>query len=117
MTGPVFVISGVPGAGKSSLSRALMERFARSIHISVDDIRSLVVEGYADPTRPWNDETDLQFRMARESAAEMARRYSDADFAVAIDDIIRQHEVEDVFMPLLGGRSIIRILLHAPLET
>lgn len=113
---PIFIVSGVPGAGKTSLSQALMQRFSRSIHIPVDSIRSWVVEGYADPTRPWNDETERQFRMAREGAAEIARRFNDAGFAVAIDDVLWPHEVEAIFAPALPGRPLHRIFLHTPLE-
>jgi chloramphenicol 3-O-phosphotransferase len=114
--GPVFVISGVVGAGKSTVSDALMSRFSRSIHIPLDDVRSWVVKGYADPTEPWNDETELQFRLAREGAARMARNYSDAGFAVALDDVIWPHEVEELFAPVLTGHDFYRVFLHAPLE-
>lgn len=116
MTGPVFVISGVPGTGKSSVCEALMSRFDRGIHIPLDDIRSWMVKGYADPTKPWNDETELQFRLSREGAARMARSYSDAGFAVAIDDVVWPHEVEELFAPVLAGRGFYRVFLHAPLE-
>jgi chloramphenicol 3-O-phosphotransferase len=116
VSGPVFVISGVVGTGKSSVSAALMGRFERGIHIPVDDIRSWVVAGYADPNKPWNDETDLQFRLARGGAAHMARSYSDAGFAVALDDVLRPHEVDEIFTPVLTGRALIRVLLYAPLE-
>jgi chloramphenicol 3-O-phosphotransferase len=116
VTAPIFIISGVPGTGKSSVARALMGRFPRSIHLPVDSIRSWVVQGYADPTKPWDDETDLQFRLARSSAAEMARRYNDEGFAVAIDEVLWPHEVEDIVAPSLSGRHLYRIVLHAPIE-
>lgn len=116
MTAPVFVISGVPGTGKSSVSIALMERFPRGIHIPVDNIRSWMVKGYADPTKPWNEETELQFRLAREGAARMAREYSEAGIAVAIDDVLWPREVADIFEPLLQDRPFHRVVLHAPLE-
>jgi predicted kinase len=116
MNAPVYVISGVPGTGKSSVSMTLMERFPRGIHIPVDNIRSWVVTGYADPTKPWNDETARQFRLAREGAARMARDYSDAGFAVAIDDVLWPNEVEDIFAPILTDRPFHRVFLHAPLD-
>lgn len=116
MTGPVFVISGVPGTGKSSVSAALVQRFPRGIHIPIDQIRSWVLSGYADPTRPWNDETESQFWIARKGAARMARSYSEASFAVAIDDVLWPNEVEEIFAPVLGDRPLHRIFLYASLE-
>ena len=116
MTGPVFVISGVPGAGKSSVAAALMGQFPRGIHIPVDTIRSWVVNGCADPTRPWNSETERQFRLARENAARMAADYSDAGFAATIDDVLWPRDVKDILVPFLGQRPIHRAFLHAPLD-
>jgi tRNA uridine 5-carbamoylmethylation protein Kti12 len=116
MTAPIFVISGVPGIGKTSVSTALMGRFPLGIHIPVDDIRAWVVSGYADPTRPWTEETERQFALARMEAAVMARRYSEAGFAVAIDDVIWPAEVDRYITPRTGDRPLHRVLLHAPLD-
>lgn len=114
--GPVFIISGAIGAGKSTVSEHLMARFPRGVHIPVDDLRSFVVSGYADPVAPWTEETDLQFRLARETAASMAAAYAAAGFAVAIDDIVTPGEVEELFLPALQGYKVHRVLLRPSLD-
>jgi predicted ATPase len=113
---PIFIISGGIGAGKTTISHQLMERFPRGIHIPVDNLRSFVVSGYADPTKPWTDETDLQFRLACESAAEMARRYADAGFAVAIDDILAPDEAEELFVSRLPRSRVHKVFLQPSLD-
>ena len=45
----IFLISGTPGAGKSSVAHAIATQSGRGVRISVDDIRDLVVAGRADP--------------------------------------------------------------------
>ena len=86
---PIFLIMGTPACGKSTISRALAATFDLGIHIPVDDLRHMVVGGLSDmkfETRDAANASDLQIRLARESASEMARIYNTAGFAVAIDD-------------------------------
>ncbi len=45
----IFLISGTPGSGKSSVARALMQRFKQGVHLPVDDLRKMVVSGIAHP--------------------------------------------------------------------
>lgn len=88
MTVSVWLVSGVPGAGKSTVSKALCVRYSRAVHIPVDDIRRFVVSGCASPTDPWTSETELQFRVAHATAADMAARYVRADMAAVIEGVI-----------------------------
>jgi hypothetical protein len=102
----IFVISGSPGAGKSSVSRALVQRFPRGVHVPVDDLRELVVSGIAHPVPDWTDETTHQFRLARENAACIAKNYAREGFIVALDDVIVPPD--DPFSSLEPYRVLLR---------
>lgn len=84
----MFVLVGPPAAGKSTTSRALCGRFPRSVHISVDKLREIVVTGLVLPSPRWSDELAQQVTLARESAIDMGARYRHAGFTVVIDDFI-----------------------------
>lgn len=84
----IFVVSGSPGAGKSSVSRALAGRFPRGVHVPVDDLRELVVSGIAHPVPEFTPETARQFHLSRENAACIAQNYAREGFFVALDDVI-----------------------------
>jgi thymidylate kinase len=107
----VFVISGTPGAGKSSVSRALMARFVRGAHIPVDDLREFVVSGIAHPVAVWTPETARQFSLARGNAALLARRFSDAGFAACVDDVCSAQDFERDYAPHLSNLKPHRVLL------
>jgi adenylylsulfate kinase-like enzyme len=81
---PIFVITGQLSAGKSTVARALLDRFPFGYHIDVDGIREMVTSGLASPLE-WTDETSRQFDLAIRASAALARVYADAGFAVVIE--------------------------------
>ena len=111
MTTPIVLIVGAPASGKSTASRGLAARFARSIAINVDDLRSMVVGGVVHPSAVWTDELVEQLHLARQSAVAMAQRYHAAGYAVVIDDFYdpasRLREYDD-----LARAGMMRVLLY-----
>lgn len=108
---PIVLIAGPPAVGKSSTSRALAARFARSLHISVDDLRMRVVSGLELPADVWSAGLALQVSLARQSAAAMAAIYHGAGFAVVIDDFWDPNHDTD-YAALLDHPAFGRVLLH-----
>ncbi len=84
---PVFVIIGQLSAGKSTVARALLDRYPFGCLIDVDEIREMVTSGLASPLE-WNAETSRQFSLAISAAAALARLYAHAGFAVAIEGAV-----------------------------
>ena len=113
---PVFLISGTPASGKSSVSKALMQRFAHGVHLPVDNLREMVVSGIAHPVPEWTEETARQFGLARGNAALMARRYSSAGFAVAVDDVFSSRDFHADYEAHFAVAQPHRMLLLPRLE-
>jgi protein tyrosine phosphatase (PTP) superfamily phosphohydrolase (DUF442 family)/chloramphenicol 3-O-phosphotransferase len=113
---PIFLLSGAPGAGKSTTAEALLRRFPFGLRIPVDDLREWVVSGIAHPVPSYTAETGRQFRLARAAAADTARLYADAGFVVAIDDVLHESDAEACFVVALTPRPVYKALLQPPLE-
>ncbi len=112
---PIFLIMGTPASGKSTIAKALMQRFEKGVHIPVDDLRRMVVSGLSDMSFEVSPATLEQLRLAREATSSMARIYSDNEFAVAIDDFWYGNKPDEVYCQKIGQR-IRRVLLLPDLE-
>src|SRR5262245_46274324 len=71
----LFVVTGVMAAGKSSVARALAERFPRSAHVRGDTFRRFVVNGYAAMTPDPSTEAVRDLRLRYRLAAMVADDY------------------------------------------
>lgn len=84
----IFLITGTPGAGKSTVARALAQRFDRSAHIDIDMVfHHFTVTGKADPVNQ-DAEAAAQAMLAVRNAATMARNYADAGFTCVLDGAV-----------------------------
>lgn len=82
----IFLIAGAPAVGKSTTAHALAAHFPKSIHIPVDDVRSMVVSGLVHPGADWGPGLVEQLTLARTAVTHMALAYQQAGFTVTIDD-------------------------------
>jgi 2-phosphoglycerate kinase len=75
------------GAGKSSVSNALANKFARSAVIEVDKLRGMIKGGFVKPS-PYTNEVDLQLSLSVKNACDMADNFLEKGFNVFIDGIV-----------------------------
>lgn len=82
----IVLITGPPGAGKTTTAKALAQRFKRSALIAVDLIRNMVVCGR---THAWDHtpESRQQLQLATTNSIYLARQFDDHDFVALIDDV------------------------------
>lgn len=107
----IFLVVGAPATGKSTASRAVCDHFAKSVHIPVDDLRTMVRSGLVLPSPEWDDEVTSQLALARSTAVGMATRYRDAGFTVVVDDFVDPLHLRE-YRDLGGTDGVRKILLY-----
>lgn len=111
----IFFVSGPPGSGKTTICKALAGTFDFGVHLPVDDLRLWVSSGLSESV-PWTEETERQFRIAESAACDVAKRYSDSGFTVAIDHCRNPQRLQELIVLELPGRDVRQILLLPSLE-
>jgi tRNA uridine 5-carbamoylmethylation protein Kti12 len=86
----VLILTGPPGAGKSSVAVALADRYDRVAHIDVDILRHFVTAtGYIAPGKPG---FERQKELAVRNGCDLARNFLEERFAVILEDVIVSQE-------------------------
>lgn len=86
---PLFLITGISAAGKSTIGQALAERFPRSVHLRGDVFRRMIVRGQAEMnSAELSSEATTQLTLRYRQAVTAARQYLETGFTVIYQDIV-----------------------------
>ncbi|MEV7394042.1 MULTISPECIES: AAA family ATPase [unclassified Streptomyces] len=101
----IYLLTGIPAAGKSTIAQLLAERLPNSVHVRGDLFRRMVVNGRADMTADPSDEAVRQLRLRHQLTAKVINAYFDAGFTVIAQDVILGDHLTEI-VAQIGNRPL-----------
>ncbi len=111
----IFIVSGIPGAGKTTVSGLLARRFDRGVHLEADIFQRLIVTGGLWAGEEPRDEAWRQLRLRSKHVAMLADSFLEADFTPVIDDVVVGQRLLEVLEDI-KSRPLFFVLLLPRLE-
>jgi chloramphenicol 3-O-phosphotransferase len=108
----IVLVSGMQGAGKTSVADRVARRLERAARISSDALQEMIVSGGRWPERrEMSEEAARQLRLRLRNACLLGRSFVEAGFFAVIDDIVIGARVDELLEELRGQRFIFVMLM------
>lgn len=116
-----LLITGTPGAGKTTVSRLVAERLPRAAQVDGDVFGLMLMSGRAnmlDEEGRWNPgpEGQRQLRLRMVNLCSVADNFAEAGFTPVADSVVETREELEFIAGRLRARPLMLVVLCPPLE-
>ena len=102
----IYIISGPPAVGKSTISKLIANALPRSALISGDQVHHMIVGG---DLPPWKDEN--QDNLTWQNITELTKKFLDFDLDVVIDAVVFPDKVKSLLDSIGRGNVISKYVI------
>jgi len=111
-----LILSGIPGAGKTTVARLLAADLPRSAHLGGDEVSLMVVSGAVGPVSEPRAEANRQLLLRAHNICSLANNFAAFGFHPVLDHVVPNRRVLDLMVRLLTPRPVLFVTLAPTLE-
>jgi chloramphenicol 3-O-phosphotransferase len=110
----IALVSGPPGAGKSTIARLVADEAEPSVHMEADEFWHFIRRGFAEP---WLPESRWQNQVVVQAVARAAESFAAGGFAVVVDWVLGPWHLEQFLSCLTTpGLGVAYVVLRPRLD-
>ena len=107
------IVSGMPGAGKTTVSGIAARLLPKAAQIKGDDVNLMILSGAVGFMGEPRDEALRQYELCKRNMCALADNFVDFGFTVFMDTVVQDRAMLDFLLALLGPRPT-RLIVLAP---
>jgi predicted kinase len=110
------IVTGMPGAGKTTITSLVARLMPRAAQVSGDDVNAMIRSGFVwfmgEPT----DEALRQDELCNRNMCGLANNFIDFGFTVLMDTVLADRSELDFFLALLSPRPVRLVVLDPGID-
>lgn len=110
-----WIVTGMPGAGKSTVSRLVAAALPRAVRIGADDLNAMIVSGAVWPLGHPADEAERQVELCYRNLGALAHNFMASGFTTIVDCVLPDGDHLDRLLRQLPQQRA-RLVVLAPGE-
>ncbi|WIE62222.1 AAA family ATPase [Curtobacterium sp. MCLR17_032] len=110
-----WIVTGMPGAGKSTVSRLVAAALPRAVRIGADDLNAMIVSGAVWPLGHPADEAERQVELCYRNLGALAHNFTASGFTTIVDCVLPDGDHLDRLLRQLPQQRA-RLVVLAPGE-
>ncbi len=111
-----LILSGAPGAGKTTVARLVAGSLAQSAHVGGDEVGLMVASGSVGPVGEPRAEAERQLLIRAHNICGLANNFAAFGFYPVLDHVVPNRQVLDLVVGLLTPRPVLFVTLAPTLQ-